>query len=109
MDTKGRYGMGYEDIAYRRGRSGRPLTRLKDWLKSTGSNVCWRCNKPIDLIAHAADPNGKWSWTLDHAIPLSVRPDLALDYENAREAHRSCNSSRGNRVKTPPKNASRRW
>lgn len=89
--------MEWEDeqaLNLRRGRSGRPLMRLKAWLKSTGANVCWICAQPIDLDL---DPNDKWGWTLDHALPLSKYPWLALDKANAREAHRTCNSSKGNR------------
>lgn len=32
--------------------------------------------------------------TADHLIPLSERPDLRWDIDNARPAHRSCNSMR---------------
>ncbi|KPI09918.1 HNH endonuclease [Actinobacteria bacterium OV450] len=84
---------------YRRGRSGRPLQRLKTWLKREGSNICWRCGVPIDLRLNQYNGDGR-DWTLDHYIPLSINPGLALDKGNVREAHRSCNSSRGNRSGT---------
>lgn len=95
-------------LDYRRGRSGRPLTRLKTKLKHEGSNQCWLCGKPIDMQLTAIDPNHKLAWTLDHARPLSLGGD-PLDITNAREAHRKCNSARGNRTPKPPTNASRRW
>ncbi|TQN30602.1 HNH endonuclease [Haloactinospora alba] len=93
---------------YRQGRSGRPLARAKARLKREGSNVCWLCGRSIDVSLPSTSP---MSWTLDHAIPLSVRPDLALDPSNHREAHRRCNSTRGNRTDvTWPKQAnSRNW
>ncbi|HLU99148.1 MAG TPA: HNH endonuclease [Thermobifida alba] len=95
-------------LNYRRGRSGRPLARAKARLKREGSNTCWLCGRPIDLTLPTIHP---MSWTLDHAIPLSLRPDLALDPSNHREAHRRCNSIRGNRTTTPfPQQAnSRAW
>lgn len=37
------------------------------------------------------------SFTLDHDQPLSMRPDLALDRENAKAAHLVCNQRKGNR------------
>lgn len=98
--------MGYEDPEYRRGRSGRPLTRLRDKIKREGSHICWLCGKPIDMALHYNDP---WSWTMDHLIPLSDAPWLALDEANIREAHRSCNSSRGKRAPIRKVRASRNW
>ncbi|MYV58031.1 HNH endonuclease [Streptomyces sp. SID3212] len=94
---------------YRRGRGGRPLNRAKALLKTEGSNVCWICGAPIDLVLSARDPNHAMAWTLDHAIPLSIRPDLSLEPSNHREAHRKCNSSKGNRVRKIARNASRAW
>ncbi|MFE6846553.1 HNH endonuclease [Streptomyces sp. NPDC057686] len=92
---------------YRRGRSGRPYARLKGLLKREGSHICWICGTPIDLRLTQRDGKGQ-DWTLDHWIPLSIDPSLALDPENAREAHRSCNSSRGNRPHTSGP-TSRNW
>lgn len=94
-------------LAYRRGRSGRPLARAKARLKREGTHICWRCGHRIDLTLDVRDA---MSWTLDHAIPLSLRPDLALDPTNHREAHRRCNSARGNRLDQPaPMVNSREW
>lgn len=95
-------------LDYRRGRSGRPLQRLKAILKSEGANVCWICGRAIDLELSKLDPNHREAWTLDHERPLSLGGD-PLDITNAREAHRRCNSARGNRPPKPPVNASRRW
>lgn len=96
------------DLDYRRGRSGRPLQRLKAQLKADGSNQCWLCGKAIDMVLTALDPNHRDAWTLDHEIALSLGGD-PLDPRNAREAHRRCNSARGNGAPRPRPNASRRW
>lgn len=93
----------------RRGRSGRPLNRLKQWLKENGDHVCCVCARPIDMELSRIDRNNKWAWTLDHHIPLSKAPHLALERSNAREAHRTCNSAKGNREVRIATNASRRW
>ncbi|GAA1766101.1 HNH endonuclease [Streptomonospora arabica] len=96
-----------QPLDYRRGRSGRPLARAKARLKREGSNVCWSCGKPIDLSLDVRHP---MSWTLDHATPLSRGGD-PLDPSNHREAHRRCNSIRGNRadVTWPKQATSRAW
>lgn len=36
-----------------------------------------------------------WSQTADHIIPVSVRPDLAMDRGNLRGACQACNWDRG--------------
>lgn len=83
-----------EALNYRRGRSGRPLGRLKKRLRLEGAGICWICGQAINM---QLPRNDRWAWTLDHVLPLSTHPHLALDYANAREAHRACNSAKGNR------------
>lgn len=97
---------GYEDMDYRRGRSGRPLQRLKEQLKREGANLCCFCGEPIDL---SLPPNHRLAWTLEHVVPLSEAPELALEIFNCREAHRSCNSSKGSREFKPPTPGQRIW
>lgn len=61
------------------------------------NDVCWLCGRP------GAD-------TVDHVVPTSVEPRLALDVTNMRPAHHGCNARRGNgrpRPIGPP--ASRDW
>lgn len=91
-------------------RNGRPYRRLTAYQRGLGL-PCWRCGRPIDysLTGYAAQ-RSRWSFTLDHAIPLSLGGDL-LAPSNARSAHRRCNSARGNRITPtqPQERASRRW
>ena len=56
---------------------------------------CWLCGKPID---YNAPPNSPHSHPVDHYYPRSTHPHLIDDPANFRHAHRSCNSSRGNRT-----------
>ncbi|WP_304452897.1 HNH endonuclease [Nocardiopsis sp. YSL2] len=99
-----------DSLEYRRGRSGRPLARAKAKLKREGSNLCWRCGGAIDMQLTAVAPNHADAWTLDHLTPLS-QGGSALDPANHREAHRRCNSARGNRADSAPAQQvnSRNW
>lgn len=83
----------HEAILYRRGRRGRPYQRAVAELRTKGAHICWICHSAIDM---ALPVNDKWSWTLDHYYPLDTYPCLGLVRTNHREAHRTCNSSKGN-------------
>lgn len=99
---------GYEDIEYRRGRSGRPIQRIRKYIRTHGAHVCCHCGEYIDVLL---PDTHTMSWTIEHVIPLSIDASLALDETNMREAHRSCNSSQGNgtrETKNKPKQ-SRSW
>ncbi|MFF5988151.1 HNH endonuclease [Prauserella flavalba] len=86
------------------GRKGRPWRRVIEQLKRI-SNVCWICGHPIDLSLPAEDP---MSFTADKLIPRSLGGPPTLD--NARPAHRRCNSKRGNNIDfKPPLRTSRAW
>lgn len=82
--------------------NGRPWRRVTEQLKEI-STTCWLCGYAIDLDLPATH---RLSFTADHIIPRSLGGPDTL--ENARPAHRGCNSSRGAR---PPAvlPTSRRW
>lgn len=81
-------------------------------------DVCWLCGKSINKALPYKDPTtgqvNRWSWSLDHVVPIDERPDLALDRSNARAAHVTCNNARGKRppvrhASTAPLATSRSW
>lgn len=97
----------HTEAQYRQGRSGRPYKRAVALLKREGPHICWICGSDIDMsLPH----NHRWSWTLDHVLPLAEYPCMALDPANHREAHRACNSAKGKgaSVKRTTRN-SRNW
>lgn len=83
------------DPRVRAARSGRTGERMRATVKRLGIGVCWICGEPIDK---GLPPTHAMGWTMDHIIPVSLRPDLAEDIGNVREAHRRCNGERGNNV-----------
>ena len=95
------------DAEYQRGRSGRPISRIRDQVRREGSHICWLCGKPIDMTLDAQ--THAYGWTIDHVLPLSMYPELAVDITNMREAHRHCNSSRGNGTNKAKGKISRNW
>ena len=60
---------------------------LRTQKKLTGHYVCYICQKAI-----------WYDVTVDHFKPRSKFSNLALEVSNLRLAHRSCNSSKGDRV-----------
>ena len=62
------------------------------WLPNAG-DLCWYCGKHVP---RNVDPLHPLSPTVDHAIEVDARPDLALDVRLWRLAHRGCNATRGN-------------
>ena len=63
------------------GRKGRPWRRLREMVlaRDPVCTICWR--RPAT--------------TVDHVVPLSVRPDLAHVVSNLRGACASCNAAGG--------------
>ena len=53
---------------------------------------CWLDDQAIDYRLKFPHP---LSFSLDHAIPVTERPDLMLDENNFRPSHMDCNSRRG--------------
>jgi len=100
---------------HRRYTVGRPYRRLQQWVYNT-QTCCWICGIEVDKNLPYKDPQtgevNLWSKSLDHIVPCSARPDLALAEHNARLAHLRCNTSRGDGTKRSRKIAlvtSVRW
>src|SRR5690606_11073106 len=92
------------DVAKWQGRKGRPWRRIVAQLKTT-DRTCWLCHHPIDIDLPVTHP---LSYTVDHVVPRSRGGAPTLD--NARPAHRRCNSRRGNRApRAEPMRTSRAW
>lgn len=70
---------------------GTEYKKLRYWARRNLVPVCWLCGQWIDRDLKFPD---KRSWSADHIIPVSKRPDLALERDNIAPAHLSCNSSR---------------
>ena len=74
-----------------------PFYQSKDWVKLRskvktkwlrGGRPCAHCNKPIDPFSRPI---------VDHIIPKSERPDLALDESNLQLLHFSCHNVKTHR------------
>lgn len=82
----------HDPLLVRVATSGWRYQKMVAQLKRDGLHICWICGGSIDMtLPH----NHRWSWTLDHVLPKAVYPCLGLDSTNHREAHRTCNSSKG--------------
>lgn len=79
------------------GRTTRRARRNAANLKA-GRHPCWLCGQPIDYSLPPEHPD---AFSVDHAKPLSLRPDLAEDPANLRASHSRCNKSRGNKDPKP--------
>lgn len=95
-----------------RGNPGRRTTVGATWRKLqakvySSTTVCWLCGGEVDRTVRRTHPMAP---SVDHAIPKSVAPQLALVLSNLRLAHYGCNSSRGDRLSpTVTSTQSRRW
>lgn len=75
-------------------RAGKDLgKRFKAHCQDLGA-ACWLCGQPID---YGAPPQTPDAFEPDHAVPRDIAPELALDWDNLRPAHCSCNRARGKR------------
>ncbi|WP_291479835.1 HNH endonuclease [Corynebacterium sp.] len=88
-------------------RAGKDLARkFKAHCRELGA-VCWLCHQPIAYDAPAQTSD---AFEPDHAVPRDVAPELALDWDNLRPAHCSCNRARGKRdVPLPLGPQTRAW
>jgi 5-methylcytosine-specific restriction endonuclease McrA len=81
-------------LRVRRGRSGRPLRRLRAKVFAEETH-CWVCHRWVDQsLPGRTHPMGR---TLDHVRRLVDGGD-PLDRANARLAHRKCNTQWSNRL-----------
>jgi 5-methylcytosine-specific restriction endonuclease McrA len=88
------------------GRTGRPWRRLCAQVYAEESH-CWICHHPVDMRLPYPHPDSR---SVDHVLPVSQRPDLALERGNVRLCHMRCNLSKGARaVEHPALRTSRRW
>jgi len=62
----------------------RPMCRNRDALANA---PCWICGQPIDYTI----TDGPEAWSPDHYRPRRANPELGLDPDNIRPAHRRCN------------------
>ena len=62
-------------------------------------SVCWLCRQPINYQAPGHHPD---SFEADHFLPRNDYPELALEWDNLRPSHCSCNRSRGKRDARAP-------
>ena len=67
---------------------------------------CWLCHRPIDCDLPYTD---KMSFTLDHVQDPKTRPDLKYTDSNLKDAHRRCNSRRGDGTRNKVNFNSRKW
>lgn len=67
---------------------------------------CGICGDPIDYDLHYPNP---LSFSVDHLVPFSARPDLELDPGNCQAAHLVCNQSRGKGLLVTERVTSRKW
>ena len=63
------------------------------WIRE-GNVTCHLCNREVDL---EAPPKSEWSLSVDHRVPVSLRPDLEYLAENLFPAHWQCNVVRQDR------------
>ncbi len=78
-------------MAGNRGRRG-PIWDALRALVFAEETHCWLCGERVDQTIPAPD---RWSRSVDHVIPVDLRPDLIYRRSNVRLAHRGCNSSAG--------------
>lgn len=73
---------------------------------------CWLCPPDGPPIEYDAEPGADLGFELDHAVPVSQRPDLMWVESLFRASHRACNRSRGARApqpQPPPPEGFGRW
>jgi len=84
---------------WRRGRADHTRRKIAADIKATQTH-CWLCNRSID-------PNLAWphphSFSVDHILPVILRPDLEYVRANCRGSHLRCNQKRGDGRRRQPR------
>lgn len=71
-----------------------PYIRKLAWDRDRKARaVCHICGEPIDYFVPPSSTTR--AYEPDHVIPVHLRPDLELDLDNIKAAHRGCNRQRG--------------
>ena len=70
---------------------------LRMSLARANQEACCRCGQPIDYTLHG---NQRYGPTIDHLVPLQAGGEIAPTPDLLAPAHRACNSSHGQKVKT---------
>lgn len=87
-------------------RNSTKVRRLRALVATRGAD-CYRCTQPIDYTLKYPNPR---SFSLEHKVPVSVRPDLAYDATNCAASHLECNQAASDKMDvTLEYTTSRRW
>lgn len=70
----------------------RKLCEQKRHSDGTRGARCALCGNEISYRIKAPHPD---SFSVDHVVPVKLRPDLIMDMNNWQPAHRGCNSAKG--------------
>lgn len=89
----------------RHGLSGQKRRDFGRLVLRTYGNICCHCGHEIDLTLPR---NHRLAFTVEHLVPVVLNGPL-LDLDNARPAHRKCNSARGARVEHKVLKTSEVW
>lgn len=73
------------------GRRGSRWRKLREEVRARG-DACFGCGQEIDYTLKWPHPD---SFSVDHRLPLSKRPELAEDPGNLVACHLHCNQSKG--------------
>lgn len=90
---------------------GRTWRALQDQVYAS-TDICWLCGRQVHMELRHTNPTHPLAPSVDHRIPKSLAPELALNPSNLTLAHYGCNSARGNRMTTvsaAPMPRSRNW
>ena len=85
--------------------NGKERRRVSDHVRARHEPCCI-CQQPIDYALKWPNPR---SFSVQHVIARSIRPDLMFDVANCKAAHLDCNQSQGAEPMISERVTSRRW